>query len=101
LRPSRQTCDETGANRVPHQREDDRDDRRRLLCGDRLWGSISEDHIDFEPDKLGRDLGVALAASLRPAILDGNGAALDPAELAQPIDKSGHPLGLGRSHSRA
>jgi hypothetical protein len=51
--------------------------------------SVGDDYVDFEPDKLGRDLGVPLAASLRPAIFDGNGAALDPAELAQPLEKSG------------
>jgi hypothetical protein len=41
--------------------------------------------MDLEPHELGRDLGVALVVSLRPAILDRNGAALDPTEFAQPL----------------
>ena len=32
---------------------------------------------------------IALAASLRPAILDRDGATLDPTEFAQPLHKSG------------
>ena len=57
--------------------------------------SRRDDDIDLEPDELGRDLGEALAASLRPAILDRDGAALDPAEFAQPLHKSGGPWALG------
>ena len=54
-------------------------------------GSRRDDDIDLEPDELGRDLGEALDAALRPAILDRDGAALDPAEFAQPLHKSGGP----------
>ena len=39
---------------------------------------------------------IAPAASLRPAILDRDGATLDPAEFAQPLHKSCGPLALGR-----
>ena len=59
-------------------------------------GSRRDNDIDLEPDELGRDLGEALAASLRPAILDRDGAALDPAEFAQPLHKSGDPWARGR-----
>ena len=45
----------------------------------------------LRPDELGRDLGIALLASLRPAILDRDGAALDPAEFAQPLHQGGEP----------
>jgi hypothetical protein len=40
-----------------------------------------------------RDFCKSLAASLGPAILDRDGAALDPTEFAQPLHKSGGPLG--------
>ena len=40
-------------------------------------------------------------ASLRPAIFDRDGAALDPAEFAQPLHKSGSPLAPGRRRARA
>ena len=66
-----------------------------------LARSRRDNDIDFEPDELGRDLGEALAASLRPAILDRDGAALDPAEFAQPLHKSGDPWALGRRRGRA
>ena len=59
-----------------------------------LWRSARDNNIDLEPDKLGRDFGEALDASLRPAILDRDGATLDPAEFAQPLHKSGDPLAL-------
>jgi hypothetical protein len=39
-----------------------------------------DDDINFEPDKLVRDIGIALGASLAPTVLDDNGAALDPAK---------------------
>ena len=44
---------------------------------------------------------IALAASLRPAILDRDGATLDPAELAQPLHKGGGPVAPVRSRARA
>src|SRR5262245_53124603 len=37
-----------------------------------------------------------LTPVLRPARLDGNSAALDPAELMQPLHESGDPLAVGR-----
>ena len=57
-----------------------------------LRGSVRDNDIDLEPDELGRDLGEALVASLRPAILDRDGATLDPAKFAQSLHKSGDPL---------
>jgi hypothetical protein len=50
-----------------------------LLCREDCTSRRDND-IDLEPDKLGRDFGEALAATLRPAILDRDGAALDPAK---------------------
>ena len=85
------------ADRVARHREHDRDDRCRLLCCEEPRRPVRDDDIDLEPDELGRDLGVALAASLRPAILDRDGATLDPAEFAQPLHESGDPWAPGRS----
>jgi hypothetical protein len=87
------------AHRVPRQRKDDRDDRCRLLCcGD--CGSRRDDDIHLEPDELGRDLGVAFAVSLRPAIRDRDGATLDPTEFAQPLHEGGDPLAVGCGRAR-
>ena len=49
------------------------------------------DDIDLEADELGRDLGKTFAPSLRPAILDRNGAPLNPAEFVQSLHKGGGP----------
>ena len=94
----RQTGDEASAKRVRHRREHDRDDRGRLFrCEHRR--SRRDNDIDLEPDKLGGDLRETLEASLRPANLDRDGAALDPAEFAQPLHKSGDPLASRRKAS--
>src|SRR5215510_7605572 len=54
----------------------------------------SDNDIRLEPDKLGRDLGIALGASLAPTVLDCDGAALDPAEFAHPPNKCVNPRAL-------
>jgi hypothetical protein len=54
-----------------------------------------DDDIDLEPDEISRELGVAFAASLRPVILNRDGTTLDPAEAAQPLQKSSNPLAHG------
>ena len=97
---SRQACDEAGADRVASQRKDNGDDRCRLLyCRD--CASRRNNYIDLEPDELGRDLSVALGASLRPAILDSDGATLGPTEFAQPLHESSSPCTPDRSRRRA
>jgi hypothetical protein len=86
----RQGHDEAAADRVSRYREDDWDDACRLLYrGD--GNSLRENDIDFQLDKLGRNLGVTFVASLRPAILDRDGAAFDPTAFAQLLCKGGDP----------
>jgi hypothetical protein len=80
-------------------REHNRDDRCRLLCGENT--SPGNNDIDFLPDEFGNDLGCALAASLRPSNPNRDGAALDPADCAQPLHESGDRLVLNRSRRRA
>ena len=79
---SRQTDDQPGADWVSRRREDDRDHRCRLLGRKGWWGSHRNNDFDLHPDELGRDFRVALVASLRPAILDCNVVAFDPAKFA-------------------
>src|SRR5262249_41566443 len=93
--------DQAAADRVPHPRKDDRDDRCRLLCRNDGRSSLRDYDIDFQPDKLGRDLGRALVAALRPTILDRDSAPLDPPEFAQPLHETGNPLAGGRKRARA
>src|SRR3954462_1052262 len=97
---SRKTGDQAGAGRVPGRREYDRNDRCGLLYRKGWNGSPRDNDIDLEPDEFGRDLGEALAAALRPAILDRDGATLYPAEVTQPLHKSCGPLALGRGSIR-
>src|SRR6516165_4430933 len=70
------------------------DDRGRLLCRNRRFGSPGENDIDLEADKLGRDLRIPVCASLAPAVLDSDGAALDPAKFAQPLHECVDPGAL-------
>jgi hypothetical protein len=49
------------------------------------------------PDELGHHLGEALVASLRPPILDGDGAAFDPTEFAQLLHKGEEALAIERT----
>src|SRR5207244_2155729 len=79
---SRQTSNQAGADRVPRRCKDDGDYGRRLLGSYDCFSRRRDNDVDFAPDQLGRDLGEALAASLCPAILDRDGATLDPAEFA-------------------
>jgi len=79
-------------DRVTRRREHDRDDRCRLLGSHHWQCSGGENDVDLEADELGRNLGEALLASLAPAILDSDSAAVDPAKLAQPLRKRGDPF---------
>jgi hypothetical protein len=54
--------------------------------------SARDNDIDLAPHELGNELGGALVASLHPTIIDGDIAAVDPAELAHPLRKSGEAL---------
>src|SRR5262249_2026767 len=56
------------------------------------WGSPRDDDVDFEPGKLGCDLGQALAAPVCPAIFDRDRAALNPTEVVEPPRECGRPL---------
>src|SRR5262245_4503198 len=98
---ARQTFDDACANRISCGREHDWDQRCRLLGRERRESVVRNDHIDLEPDELGGDLGKSLAASLGPAILDREIAALAPAQLTQSLDKGGGPFALCRCRPRA
>src|SRR5262249_39721183 len=88
---SRQTLDDTCANRISRSCEHDRDHRCRPLGRERRGGVVRNDNIDLKPDELGGDLRKSLAAPLGPAILDCEIAALAPAQLTQSLDKRGGP----------
>ena len=64
--------------------------RRPTVCA----RSASENQIDFEPDEFGRDFGIALGTSFAPTVLNGDGAALDPAEFAQALREGVDPSAL-------
>src|SRR5262245_29836290 len=98
---SRQVHNEAGADRISRRHKDDRDDRRRFLGGNDWCAPPCHNDVDLEPDEFGGDLGEALFGTFRPAVLDRDGAALDPATLTQPLQKSGYPLSLCRTRARA
>src|SRR5262249_53199486 len=55
--------------------------------------------IDLHPDEFGGNLGGAVGASFRKPILEGDGAAFDPAEFAQAVHQGGKPLAVGRARA--
>jgi hypothetical protein len=72
-----------------------------LLGGGNCRPSPRDNDIDLAPHEFGNELGGALIASLRPAIFDCDIAAVDPAELAQPLHKSGEALRRYRRRGHA
>src|SRR5262249_895259 len=64
-------------------------------------GPRGENNIDLESDELGRDLGKAFGAPVRPANLNCDVSALGPVEFTQPLHKSGGPWAPGRSRGPA
>src|SRR5262249_42664875 len=89
-----QGTDEPAADRVSRHREDDGNDRCGPLCRECWFGAICENQVDLAPDKLGREVGIALGASLAPAVLDRDGVTIDPAEFAQPLHTCIYPCAL-------
>src|SRR5262249_30990712 len=81
--------------------KDNRYERGCLLCRKSWLGCGRKYDIKFEEDEFGCDLGHTFASSLRPAIVNNDGAAFDPAQFAQPLHKSGHPLALAWQCGRA
>ena len=92
----RQACDQAAANRIDPDCKDDGDDNRRLSY-DGDGASHCNNDVDLPTDKLGCDLGVALRAALRPAILDRDVLTLDPAKFAKTRHKRSSPWSKGRS----
>src|SRR5262245_2210305 len=62
-----------------------------FFCGERWRGALRDNDVDLEPDEFGRDLRKALAAPLRPAILDRDIPTVDPTEVAHSLHKGSDP----------
>src|SRR5262249_51149590 len=92
---SRKVVDNADADWVSYTCEDDWNARCSLLYRQGRSGCRGRNDIHLEPDELSRNLGEALAASCRPAILNGDVAPLDPAEFAQSPHQCGKPLAMG------
>src|SRR5215475_664802 len=54
---SRQTSDEVVADRIRHRCEYDRNDRRRRLRCDDVYGSVRNNDVHLKSNKFGDDLG--------------------------------------------
>src|SRR5262249_24115066 len=91
---------ETTPDRVRVDGKDDRNNRCGLLERWHCSAKCNYD-VDSQSDELSRNLRVSLHAVFRPAMLDRDGSALDPAELAKPFQKRGVPRALRPTRSRA
>ena len=78
----RQACDEAVSNRIARYREDDRNDRRRSLCRDDGRSPLGYATSTLSRTNSVHDLGEALVAALRPAILDRDITPFGPAAFA-------------------
>src|SRR6266480_3176797 len=83
---SGERSDQTASDWVRRHRKNNRNNRGGAF-GRRNGNSSQDNNIDVEPNELSYDLIEALAAAFRPAILDRDCLALDPAKLAQPLYK--------------
>src|SRR5262245_61100602 len=90
--------DETTPDRIRVDGKDDRNSRGGLLERRNCSTKCNYD-IDSQSDELSRYLRVSLHAVFGPAILDCDGSALGPAELAKPLQKRGVPLALRPTRS--
>src|SRR5207249_1579604 len=75
---------EPGSDRITHSRENDRDSRSRVSCGERSRCTECVDRIHFQADQLRCELGEAVASSLSPSNLENDVASLDVAEVVKP-----------------
>ncbi len=85
---SRKTFDKAGADRIVRHRKDNGYDRCRVHCRAHR-GPERDDDIDVEPDEI-RAISAyrSVRPSAHPPIIDRDGTAFDPAELAQPRSKA-------------
>ena len=60
-------------------------------------GSRRDDYVNLLPNQLTCEFGQALDAALCPTILDGNRAAFDPPQFAQPLQESDTPFTPSRA----
>jgi len=63
---------------------------------DHIGGRVRDDNVDLALNQLGDERRRAIEAALCPAILDRDIAALDPAQLVQPLHEGGGPPALQR-----
>jgi hypothetical protein len=70
----------------PPLSQHDWNNSRRPLCREDRRSQVRDDHIDLEPQKLGRDLAEPLVMSVRPKRYSiATHAAFDPPELASAV----------------
>src|SRR5262245_3106972 len=81
----RQARDEACGNRIADSHHDEGDCPGCILDRDRGGRAGGHNHLDVQGDQFGDQRGKDLILSLRPAIFDGNVAALLVAERTQPV----------------
>src|SRR4029453_2708659 len=85
-----QTRDESTPHRIPDLRHHNGNRAGRLLGRPARLGPHRDQDIDPELDELREEVGEPLVSALLPAILNGNGLALDVAALAQALAEGVH-----------
>ena len=78
----RKAGNQSGADRICPQRKDDRNGGCRLLRRGDGRSVEGDNDVDLHPDQFGSDLGIAIGATVRPAIFDRDGSIFDPSQFA-------------------
>jgi len=97
---SRETGNETGTYGVAYDREDDRDRCGRLLRSQCRCRAVSHNYRHIESHKRRSERGELLNSPFRPAIFDGEVAALRPPMVLEPLHEGRHPFGVSRRARR-
>jgi hypothetical protein len=84
-------ADQTAADWVCREREDNWDGRGYLLYNLSVLGRIGRDNVNPQPHQVGGDLGRAVTAAFCPAHVDLYVAVFDPAKFAEPRREGGDP----------
>src|SRR5262249_12829903 len=81
---ARQALDDPGRHRVAGGCHNDRDIARPALGGQSIVGYGSDDDVYFALDQFSDELRQAIGFSLRIAVINKNGLALDPSQITEP-----------------
>ena len=93
----RQALNKPNCNRVTRRRHNDRDCPGSIFGSQSIGTTGSDDDVNLETDEIGREVGKAIASTLRISILNADVLSLNPSEVAETLPECLVPVrGSGR-----